>query len=436
MHGELPKQKTQPKTRSRWRALVVWVVVLTAVAGALWYVFVGMSGPQQRPFGRGRNAVTEAVPVLATQVVTSDVPVTISSVGTTQALNTVTVKAQVDGKLLSVDFKEGQDVKKGDVLARIDPVLFEAALNQSKAKKAQDEAQLANAKTDLERYQRLATTNAINKQQLDTQVAMVAQLTAQVQFDSAAIDSATAMLGYTTIRSPIDGRTGIRQVDPGNIVHITDQNGVVVLTQMKPIAVVFTIPQQDVQRVNEAFAKAPLETDALRPDSNQAIDQGKLTVVDNQVDPSTGTVKLKAEFPNASLQLWPGQFVNIRLVVDTLKGVTVIPTSAVQRGPNGAFVYVVGSGNKAVMRPIGVRKQDETQTVVENGVSPGDRVVTTGFVQLTDGKAVSVGSDNSQPARNPELTEKVNTPPPPVQRPNDRQGGGERGGRRGPAGAQ
>jgi multidrug efflux system membrane fusion protein len=393
MHGELPKHAVQPKTRSRWRAWLVWIVVLAAVAAALWYVFVGIGAPQQRPFGRGRGAITEAVPVLTAQAVTADVPVTISSVGTTQALNTVTVKAQVDGKLLSVDFKEGQDVKKGDVLARIDPVLFEAALNQAKAKKAQDEANLANAQNDLERYQRLAATNAINKQQLDTQRAMVAQLTAQVQSDTAAVESATATLGYTTIRAPIDGRTGIRQVDPGNIVHISDQSGIVVLTQMKPVGVVFTIPQQDVQRVNDAFTKAPLETDALRPESNQPIDQGKLTVVDNQVDPSTGTVKLKAEFPNANLQLWPGQFVNIRLVVDTLKGVTVIPTSAVQRGPNGTFVYVVSAENKAQMRPITVRKQDETQTVVASGVAPGDRVVTTGFVQLTDGKAVTLGGN-------------------------------------------
>src|SRR4051794_29105543 len=223
MHGELPKQAVQPRTHSRWRARLVWVIVVAAVAAALWYVFVVMGASQQRPSGRGRFANTDtAVPVLAAQAVTADVPVTINSVGTTQALNTVTVKAQVDGKLLSVDFKEGQDVKKGDVLARIDPVLFEATLNQAKAKKAQDEAQLANAQNDLERYQRLAATNAINKQQLDTQRATVAQLTAQVQSDTAAVESATATLGYTTIRAPIDGRTGIRQVDAGNIIRASD----------------------------------------------------------------------------------------------------------------------------------------------------------------------------------------------------------------------
>ena len=433
MHGELPKHeiKTAAPTRHRVRSALVWLIVLAAVGGALWYVFLGMGTTPQRQFGRRSAAsATTAVPVLVAQAATADVPVTISAVGTTQALNTVTVKPQVDGKLLSVDFKEGQDVKKGDVLARIDPVLFEAALGQAKAKKAQDEAQLANAHNDLDRYQRLAATNAINKQQLDTQRATVAQLTAQVQSDSAAIESAQATLGYTTIRAPIDGRTGIRQVDAGNIVRASDANGLVVITQLQPIAVVFTIPQQDVQRVNDAFAKAPLATDALRPDSNQAIEHGKLTVVDNQVDPSTGTVKLKAEFPNAQMQLWPGQFVNVRLTVDTLKDVTVIPTAAVQRGPNGTFVYVVGQDNKAAMRPITVRKQDETQTVVASGVQTGERVVTTGFVQLTDGKAVTIGSD---------------TPAPPAagERPrgNGARGNGERrrgqgGGRPRPAGAQ
>jgi membrane fusion protein, multidrug efflux system len=433
MHGELPKHEIKTAApRHRVRSALVWLIVLAAVGGALWYVFVGMSSTQQRPSGRrSAGGANVTVPVLAAQATTADVPVTISAVGTTQALNTVTVKPQVDGKLLSVDFKEGQDVKKGDVLARIDPVLFEAALGQAKAKKAQDEAQLANAQNDVERYQRLAATNAINKQQLDTQKATVAQLTAQVQSDSAAIESAQATLGYTTIRAPIDGRTGIRQVDAGNIVRASDTNGLVVITQLQPIAIVFTIPQQDVQRVNDAFAKAPLVADALRPDSNQAVEQGKLTVVDNQVDPSTGTVKLKAEFPNAQMQLWPGQFVNVRLTVDTMKGVTVIPTAAVQRGPNGTFVYIISQDNKAVMHPINVRKQDETQTVVASGVQTGERVVTTGFVQLTDGKAVTLGSDSPAPAAAAGERARGNG-----ARGNGERRRGEGGGRPRPAGAQ
>jgi multidrug efflux system membrane fusion protein len=422
-----------------------WLFVLLAAGSAIYYVFFLMGSPVQRT-GRGRFAASDAaVPVLVAQATTADVPVTIAAVGTTQALNTVTVRSQVDGKLISVDFKEGQDVKKGDVLARIDPTTFQAALNQALAKKAQDEAQLANAKLDLERYERLAATNAINKQQADTQRALVAQYTALVQSDTAAVESAQATLGYTNIVAPLDGRTGLRQVDPGNIIHVGDPGGVVVITQMKPIAVVFTIPQQDVQRVNEAFAKAPLQTDALRPDSNQVVETGKLIVVDNQVDASTGTVKLKAEFPNSNLALWPGQFVNVRLTVDTLKGVTVVPTSAVQRGPNGTFVYVVSDDNKAVMHQVTVQKQDENQTVIASGVNSGERVVTTGFVQLTDGKAVTIGSDNAAgaaPTAAPGQGQGQRANGQRGPRGDGQRGDGQRGprgdgnGRRAPAGAQ
>jgi multidrug efflux system membrane fusion protein len=393
MHGELPKQVQKAKPASRGKRVLAWLIVLAAIAGALWYVFYDMHGAQQRTGGRRFAGNNGPVPVLASAAASADVPVYLTAVGTAQALNTVTVKPQVDGKLLEVDFKEGQDVQKGDVLARIDPTTFQAALDQVKAKKAQDEALLANAKNDLDRYERLAASNAINRQQADTQKALVAQYTAQVKADEAAIESAQATLAYTEIRAPISGRTGIRQVDAGNIVHTSDANGIVTIAQIKPIAVLFSLPQQDIRTVNSAFAKAPLEADALRSDSNRPIEQGKLTVVDNQVDASTGTVKLKAEFPNANLQLWPGQFVNVRLKVDTLQQVTVIPTGAVQRGPNGAFVYVVGNDDKAAMRPITVRKQDETQTVVASGVAPGERVVTTGFVRLTDGAQVTVGGD-------------------------------------------
>ena len=433
MHGELPPKTSTEAAQapSRTRRMLSWLLVLVAAGAALYYVFFLMGSPVQRQGGRGRFAASDAaVPVLVAKAATADVPVTIGAVGTTQALNTVTVRSQVDGKLLSVDFKEGQDVKKGDILARIDPVTFQASLEQAKGKKAQDEAQLANAKLDLERYQRLAATNAINKQQADTQRALVAQYTALVQSDAAAIESAQATLSYTNIVAPLDGRTGLRQVDPGNIIHASDSGGVVVITQMKPIAVVFTIPQQDVQRVNEAFAKAPLQTDALRPDSNQTVETGKLIVVDNQVDASTGTVKLKSEFPNSNLALWPGQFVNVRLTVDTLKGVTVVPTSAVQRGPNGTFVYVVSDDNKAVMRTIRVQKQDENQTVIASGVTTGERVVTTGFVQLTDGKAVTVSSDNPTDAPQPGVA------PAQRQRGDGQRPRGNGGGRRGTAGAQ
>jgi multidrug efflux system membrane fusion protein len=404
MHGELPKPNVAARMRglSRGRRIVVYAVVLIAVAGALYYVFGTTTKPQQRP---GRFAADGPVPVLAAAAKSADVPVYLTAVGTAKALNTVTVSPQVDGKLLSVGFKEGQDVKKGDVLARIDPTTYQATLDQAIAKKAQDEAQLANGKVDLTRYEQLAATNAINKQQADTQRSLVAQYAAQVQSDQAAIESAQATLAYTTIRAPIDGRTGIRQVDEGNIVHASSSPAIVVITQIKPISVLFNLPQQNLAQVNDAFAKGPLEVDAQRSDNNAVIDRGTLTVVDNQVDATTGTVKLKAEFPNANIQLWPGQFTNVRLLIDTLKQVTVIPTGAVQRGPNGTFVYVVKDDNTVTMRPIVVEKQDETQTVVKSGVTPPERVVTTGFARLTDSSKVTIGSD-TPPAAAPNAASK------------------------------
>jgi membrane fusion protein, multidrug efflux system len=397
MHGEFPKQ-ILAKARSGTRRTLVVGIVLIALAAVFYYVF-SASAPQQRR--GGRFAPGEGpVPVLVAASARADVPVFLDAVGTIKALNTVTVRPQVDGKLLSVNFKEGDDIKKGDVLAKIDPVIYQAQLNQAIAKKAQDEAQLANSKIDLERYERLAATAAINKQQADTQRALVAQYTALVQADQAAIDNAQAMLGYTTITAPIDGRTGIRMVDEGNYVRSADTNSsIVVITQLQPISVLFNLPQQDLSQVNTAFNKGPLNVEAQRSDNDAVIDRGTLRVVDNQVDQTTGTVKLKAEFPNANLQLWPGQFVNVRLLVDTLKQVVVIPTGAVQRGPNGTFVYVVKDDDTVSVRPITVQKQDETQTVISKGLEAPERVVTTGFVRLTDGTKVAIGSSEAPAAQ-------------------------------------
>jgi len=411
MHGEFPKQ-ILAKARSSTRRTFAIAFILIALAAAIYYVF-SASAPQQRR--GGRFAPGEGpVPVLVAPAARADVPVYLDAVGTIKALNTVTVRPQVDGKLLSVNFKEGDDIKKGDLLAKIDPVIYQAQLNQVIAKKAQDEAQLANSKIDLDRYERLAATAAINKQQADTQRALVAQNTALVQADQAAIDNAQAMLGYTTITAPIDGRTGIRMVDEGNYVRSADTNSsIVVITQLQPISVLFNLPQQDLSQVNTAFGKGPLKVEAQRSDNDDVIDRGALRVVDNQVDQTTGTVKLKAEFPNANLQLWPGQFVNIRLLVDTLKQVVVIPTGAVQRGPNGTFVYVVKDDDTVSVRPITVQKQDETQTVISKGLEAPERVVTTGFVRLTDGTRVAIGSGEAPAAQ------------PAGQRPQG-QGGGRR----------
>ncbi len=401
MHGELPKQ-IWARAKSRTRRNIAIALIVVAVAAALVYVLTKPQQQQNRSRFGGNGG---PVPVLAAAATKADVPVYLDAVGTIKALNTVTVRPQVDGKLLSVGFKEGEDVKKGAVLARIDPSIYQAQLDQAVAKKAQDEAQLANAKIDLDRYEKLAASNAINHQQADTQKALVAQYSAQVQSDQAAIENGRTTLGYTTILAPIDGRTGIRMVDEGNIVRASDANSaIVVITQLKPISVLFNLPQQELGRVNAAFAKAPLAVEAQRPDNNAVIDRGTLRVVDNQVDQTTGTVRLKAEFPNADLQLWPGQFVNVRLLIDTLKDVVTIPTGAVQRGPNGTFVYVVKDDNTVAIRPIVVQKQDESQTVVKSGLSPPERVVTTGFVRLTDGSKVAIGSSDGAPAAAPPRT--------------------------------
>ena len=247
-----------------------------------------------------------------------DVPVYLDGVGSVRALNTVTVRAQVDGKLISVNFVEGQDVKKGDVLAEIDPVIYQAQYDQAVAKKAQDEALLANQKLDLARYQQLAASNAGSKQQADTQRAVVAQQEALVKADQAAIDNAAATLGYTKIVAPMSGRAGLRQVDQGNIIRASDVTGLVIITQLQPIAVQFSLPQQQIVRVNAAAGKGALAVDVFGNDGVTVVDTGTLKGIDNQVDPTTGTLKLKAEFPNANFQLWPGQFVNVRLKVETL----------------------------------------------------------------------------------------------------------------------
>ncbi|MCB1541003.1 MAG: efflux RND transporter periplasmic adaptor subunit, partial [Rhodoblastus sp.] len=315
-----------------------------------------------------RGGFDGPVVITAFDLRNADVPVTLDAIGTAQALNTVTVRSQVEGKLIEVNFKEGQDVKAGDVLARIDPTTYQAQYDQAVAKKAQDEAQLANAKIDLERYTKLAQGNFSPKQQADTQRALVAQLTAQVRADQATIDNTKAILGYTTIRSPLDGRTGIRLVDPGNIVQANGTSGIVVITQVKPIAVVFTLAQQNLRAVTSALARGPLDAQAFDSGMTNAVARGQVIVVDNQVDPATGTVKVKAVFDNADLALWPGQFVNIRLTVDVLKNAIVAPTAAVQRGPNGAFVYVVKPDETATQTPVVVGLQNERLAVIQSGL--------------------------------------------------------------------
>jgi membrane fusion protein, multidrug efflux system len=370
---------------------LVTCLVLAAVAAVYFQPWQPVTS-QQTPKRKGPATTTDPVPVLAVAAASADVPVYLDGVGTGKALNTVTVRSQVDGKLLTIAFTEGQDVPKGFLLAKVDPVTYQAAYDQTVAKKAQDEATLANARIDLDRYTKLVATNAINKQQLDTQRALVAQLEAQVKLDQAAIDNAKAILSYTDIVAPIAGRTGIRLVDEGNIIRASDTTGIVILTQLRPISVFFNLPQQELPELTKGLAEGPLPIDALAPDGKSVLDKGKVLVIDNQVDQTTGTVKLKAEFPNDKLQLWPGQFINVRVLIDTLRGVVVVPTAAIQRGPQGTFVYVVKDDNTVTVRRVRITQQDDLRAVVGNGVRAGEKVVTTGFARLTEGSQVTVSA--------------------------------------------
>ncbi|QOZ09743.1 efflux RND transporter periplasmic adaptor subunit [Bradyrhizobium sp. CCBAU 51765] len=381
--------------KSRGRGFVMTLITL-AILGGLGYL--GWIVTHQQQANERNQRPDLPVPVLAASPRIQDVPVYLDGVGAIRALNTVTVRSQVDGKLIAVNFTEGQDVKKGDVLGEIDPAIYQAQYDQAVAKKAQDEAQLANQRIDLARYEQLAASNAGSKQQADTQRALVAQTEALVKADQAAIDNAAATLSYTKIVAPISGRAGLRQVDQGNIVHAADTTGLVVITQLQPIAVWFSLPQQQIMRVNAAAAKGTLAVDVFGNDGITVIDTGKLTGIDNQVDQTTGTLKLKAEFPNAHYQLWPGQFVNVRLKVETLTQALVVPTSAVQRGPIGTFSYVIGEDNIVSAKPVTVTQQNEHDAVIASGLSPTDKVVTTGFANLSDGSKVIVGRDDQTPS--------------------------------------
>jgi multidrug efflux system membrane fusion protein len=413
------------RARRRNVSLLIFAVIACGVGYAAYKYW-----PTATTTQRGMRSANLPVPVLVAAAKVEDVPVYFEGVGSARPLNTVTVRPQVDGRLASINFRDGQDVNRGDVLAQIDPALFKAQFDQALAKKAQDEAQLANARLDLERYQRLAAANAGSKQQADTQAATVAQLEALVKADQAAIDTAQTTLGYTNVTAPITGRAGLRQVDQGNIVRSSDANGLVVITQMKPISVQFSLPQQQIPRINAAQGSGTLAVDVFGDDGRSVIDTGTLQSIDNQVDQTTGTVRLRAELPNANLQMWPGQFVNVRLRVETLPQAIVVPTAAVQRGPNGTFVYVVGDNDTVGARPVTVTQQNDTEAVLASGVRSGERVVTTGFSNLAEGARVSVSTDTTLPT----LDNAPRRRGPPGQRPGGNAGGAQKGAQKGAGG--
>jgi membrane fusion protein, multidrug efflux system len=343
------------------------------------------------PAGRGQ---TPPVPVLPGTVAQRDVPVYLDGLGTVQAFNTVTVRARVDGQLNKVEFVEGQDVTVGQRLALIDPAPFRAALEQVTAKKGQDEAQLANARVDLNRYADLLTKQGVTEQVYDTQKALVRQLEATVHADQAGIESAKVLLNYTEIVSPIDGRTGIRLVDEGNIIHANDTTGLVVITQLRPISVVFTLPEQMLDRIRQQTARSGPELPvlAVAQDSRTVLGEGKLAVVDNQIDTTTGTIRLKATFPNPDLRLWPGQFVNARLLLNVRTNSTVVPESVIQRGPEGAFAFVIKPDQTVEVRPVQVAQMAQGEAVIESGLRPGEQVVVDGQYKLQKGSRVTIES--------------------------------------------
>jgi multidrug efflux system membrane fusion protein len=386
------------------------ILALILVAGAgygVWrWIEAQPAAQEQAGPGRGgrggRFAAPrgQATPVSVAPVRIETTPITREGIGNVQARQAVTVRAQVDGPLLSVEFVEGQMVKAGEVLARIDPAIPKAALDQALAKKMQDEANLANARVDLQRYRALAASNAGPKQQADQQAATVAQLAAQVKADEAAVANAQTTLGYTTIVSPLDGRIGLRQIDPGNIVHASDANGLVTIAQVTPIDAVFTLPQRDLALVVAAQAKGPVPVDALASGGG-VIASGRLAAIDNAIDVSTGTIKLKASFPNADTALWPGQFVNVRVTVDQIVDARVVPAQAVRRGPDGTFVYVLSGEDTVTTRLVRVLVQDESRAALAEGVDAGEKVVTVGFARLSPGAKVTVAPDVSAPAAGP-----------------------------------
>jgi multidrug efflux system membrane fusion protein len=328
------------------------------------------------------------VSVAATRRV--DYPVYVDGLGQVQAYNTVTVRTRVDGEVVKIAFDEGQMLKQGDLVAQIDPRPYQAALDQATAKQAQDQANLVNAKLDLQRYATLAKQSFATQQQLDTQNALVDQLIAQIAADAAAIDAARVQLDYTTIAAPLAGRAGLRLIDQGNLVSAAQQTGIVTIAQMQPIAVVFTAPQDDLPRIKDAIAAGAPQVLVSTSDGARLLATGKLTVIDNQVDPTTSTIRLKAEFANQDGALWPGLAVSTRLMVSVEKNAVVVPAEAIQHGVDGLYAYVVGDGDRVAARPVTVSHQDDKLAVVAKGLGDGDRVVTLGQYALQPGERVRV----------------------------------------------
>jgi multidrug efflux system membrane fusion protein len=367
------------------RNALVWVVVIAAAGAALWK----LSGHDFTGASKGPPSAPPAVPVVAGTAQTQNVPVYVRGLGNVQAFQTVTVRSRVDGNITKVLFSEGQEVKTGDPLFQIDPRPFQAALEQAQATKTKDEAQLKGAQLDLERYQKLLPTGFQTRQQYDQQVATVDQLKGAIAADQAQIDSAQLNLQYADIRSPIDGRTGARLVDLGNFVQAGQATSLVSITQIKPIFVTFTVPQENLVEIRTNQARAPLEVEAYASDDKTLLSRGKLTLIDNQVDTTTGTVRLKGTFDNADERLWPGEFVSARLIISTRDQAIVVPAQTVMHGPQGSYLYVIKPDDTVERRAVQVAAAENNLAVIEKGLASGERVVVDGQYRLTAGVKVN-----------------------------------------------
>jgi membrane fusion protein, multidrug efflux system len=380
---------TRP-TRRRSRAVTIVVLVAIAAAAAGGYAYWGRSKPKQA-------SGPPPVPVQAATTGQQDVPIYYDALGTVQAYNTVAIRAQVTGQIVSVDFKQGQEVKQGDVLAKIDPAPFKATLDQAVARKADDQAQLVDANKDLTRFTTGVSKNFETQQNLDTQQAKVDHFKASVDADQGAIEAAQTQLNFTTITAPIDGVVGFRQVDVGNIIHTTDANPLTVLTQIKPSYVIFTLPQSDLGPVREAMLHGQVSVLAYDQNDKEKLAEGHLLLINNQIDQATSTIQLKAEFPNDDERLWPGEFVRTRILITTKKDAVTLPSVAVQRGPDGTYVWVVKQDNTVEQRPITTQIISEDLAIATKGLDAGERIVTNGQSRLDSGLHVDIRNQKAAP---------------------------------------
>jgi len=371
-----------------------WVLLIIAVAIAGYFGWHRFGGENAPPVQTAQKAPTRnPVPVKIATVERADFPVYLTGLGTVQGFNTVLVRTRVDGQINRIAFQEGQLVKEGDTLVEIDPRPFQAAFDQARAKKAQDQANLANANLDLQRFTRLG--EFATRQQTDTQRSTVAQLSAQIAADDAAISNAQTQVDYATVKAPFSGIAGLRQVDVGNIVNASTQTGIVTIAQIEPIAVIFTAPEEQLPDIQAALAASPPKVIALSTNGKRALSTGVLALINNQVDTTSGTIRLKAVFDNKDHALWPGQSVSTRLLVTTLKDATVIPDDAVQHGSDGLYAYSVNSENKAELRKIKVTKSIDGRSVVDEGLAPGQQVITAGQYKVQPGTLVSTAVASS-----------------------------------------